>query len=520
MKKNKGIIIAISVALFLVLAAGLVAAFTLFGNTKVRNINGLYKALARTSLKYTQETTALKQTNQVLFNLNKALTEGASQTLSMDNLFTVDIIDSKQDKRFDLYVDAPYYLDGRAEFYLQDEEILFGFEGSEYLASTSSTFDDDLISLMEEAGDQDLVEQLRDFFEDLDLSYDGLTSTEEFEKEYAALTMRCTKVLQELLSYGTFSTSDETISYDDNGTNVNRKVQNVSLEFTNSDVADWIEEDLLPTLEDDEFLKDMFTGFQTGYSATSYSTPVEYQEILRDLKDGAAALRDRDDSEYTLTFTVYKGHVIETILDMEIVDDASVDKMTLSFATQGEKNLLDDISISIIDVDGDETIFAAKGNHIDGPTFHTDFYFEDYTDELSFTFDWKTDEKSDNLVISGVDSYGDDFDFTMTFATKDKGIFAELDIEGSTFEYTVAALEQLSPLPTNTVPLDSVDLLGIYNMYSDIFDTFLGASYDDYDYDDYDYDDSDYDFGDMEGWEEWTDEEWEEWFSNNSDYLE
>jgi len=168
-------------------------------------------------------------------------------------------------------------------------------------------------------------------------------------------------------------------------------------------------------------------------------------------------------------------------------------------------------------MDGDETIFAAKGNHIDGPTFHTDFYFEDYADEFSFTLDWKTDEKSDNLAISGVDSYGDDFDFTMTFATKDKGIFAELDIEGSTFEYTVAALEQLPPLPTNTVPLDSVDMLGIYNMYSDIFDAFLGAGYDDYDYD---YDDSDYDFGDMEGWEEWTDEEWEEWFSNNSGYLD
>jgi len=497
-KKNKGVIIALSVGLFLFLALAAVVAFMLFGNTKVKDVNGLYKALALTSVKYAQEDTALKQSNKVLFNWNKALTEGAQQTISADDIFTLEIVDSKKDKRLDLSLDFPYLSDDQAEFYLHDEEILFGFEGYEYLASTSSTFEEDLISLVEETGSQETVTQLRTFFEELEFSYDGLFSTERLELDYAAFTTRYTEVMKKLLSYGDFSVNDDVVPYDDNGNTISRKVQNVSLAFTNTDIADWLENDLVPTLQDDPFFTDTVGA-------------------IRDLEDAAMQLRGLDDSQYNLSFVIYKGHVIETKLDINI----DTYEVSFAFAAQGEKNLLDDISISMIDEDGDEISLSAKGNHINGPIFYSEIYYEDYSQEATFVVNWDTDEKANNFVINGTDTYGDDFDFVMTFATKDKGILIECDIEGMTAEYRVEALSQLKPLPTNTVPLGSIDLMGLYIMYADLFDSLY--DYEDYDYNLEDYDVEDYDdsldavdwdaLDDIEGWEEWTDEEWDEWLS-------
>jgi len=476
-KKKTGLIITLIVIAVLAIGGTVVGAYAIFGTGNVRKIDDLYKVMNRTTAQYVKEMNQLKKDNAVFAQFTQLAKGITQQEISIMDEVDITVVNSAKDKRLDIGVSVPLFMDETTEFYFNDEEILLGFDKSGYLASTTKKIKDDFISLLEDAGmSSSTTEQLRVIFANTEFSYDGLTGgSKEQKKVRQEMALRYSDVMKKLLEAGEFSVEDDSVSYKHDGTRIDRKVQNVSIKLDQDIIVDWLEDVLIPTLEKDDDFEEMVLGAISGYEnidSYSYFYGYDYDDFIDEIVYIAEEMAE-EELKVEISFVIYKGTIIKWELFAE--DDYSDAKVTVEI--KGEKNRLDDLAFNV-EVDGeDETSLEIKGNHISGKMFeseiiyHRAYGYSDYFETVEFEIVWDTGKKSDNFTVTGKDTWGDEIDFVMTAAVDKGEIIFEVDdyTLGLEIEYRMKKIDKISALPTDTTPLEDVDIYDLVDMYGAVF---------------------------------------------------
>ena len=456
-KKKPILLIAILATVAVAIIVAVIIIFSKFGGTDVKSIDDLTLSLGKTAIKYAEEIKTIGDTNPVFKKLQEIGKEKSQHTISVTGMADAVFVNSKEDKRLDMYVTSPS-LANSIEFYLSDKDIMLGIENTKYLTSTSETVTDDVVSFMELFGmDEDTIESVEQMLSSVDFSYDGLTTATEVktEKSDTELQKRYMDLLKKLLDAGEFSVKDETVSYDNNGTNVDRKVQKASLKWTSEEFVAWYEE-FISILENDSDMETammkmlaagagMSSGFQT------------YEEFIDTLKE---ALDTLSEEEFTIEsiFTIYKGYVIGVEFGIEAPEYDG--KANILFEIKGEDNLLDDLYVET-DMDGEKNTFSMKGKHV-GDKFESVIIIEDsYGSSETINVTWDTAAMADNFKVTGTD-----IDFTMTLAVDGDTVVADTTIEGTAVSYKAEKIGEVKALPTDdTMPLGDVAEDDLFELY-------------------------------------------------------
>jgi len=465
-KKNNIPVIAAVVAIIAVIAAAVFAMSGNNNNKTIENIEGLYEVLDNTSEKYDNEIYEISKNNEVFKQFAEM---GESKTAHSFSVMGAELIfvNSAEDKRFDMYISAPMYLKENIEFFLSDEDILFGAENNNFFASTSSTIKNDLMKLFAETGVSEYdIEMMTSIFDNIEFSYDGLTEVSQVNNKEDIFN-KYNILARELFRRGKFSVAEEVRPYIDNGSNIERKVQIVTVSLTSGEMAEWLETDLIPTMEADEELKSFIMDSQANRTY-GYGETFEYEELIESMKEVVSEIKENPDIKIDYKFVVYNGNMIGLELYIEDNTNGEESKFEVIFETKGEKNLLDDILITI-KIDDEETFrLSIKGDHITTNKFNSVIEYNSSTDTANYEINWDTTAQKDNFVIKGVDTYGDDINFVATLAKVDESVVGELALSGITVYYEGKAVDEIKELPTETVPLSTVTMDKIYEFYMSI----------------------------------------------------
>ena len=468
-KKNKIPIIAATAALIVVVVA--VTVFAISGNNNnnnknIENIEGLYKVLDNTSEKYDNEISEIAKNNEVIKQFAEMKESKTAHSFSVMGA-ELTFVNSSEDKRFDVYFSAPMYFKENVELFISDEDILFGAKNNNFFTSTSGTIKSDLVKLLKEAGTLEAdIEMMTSLFDNVEFSYDGLTEVSQVNNKDDIFN-KYNVIAKELFERGEFSVAAEVRPYSDNGNNIERKVEIVTVSLTSGEMVEWMETDLIPMMEADEELKAFIMDSQTNRMYTSGEL-FEYEELIAAMKDIVNEVKETSDIKIDYKFVVYNGNMIGLEVYLEDDTNGEESKVEIIFETKGEKNLLDDILISV-KVDDEETFgLSIKGNHITTNKVNSVIEYNMATDTANYEINWDTTAQKDNFIITGTDTYGDDINFVATLAKVDKSVVAELETSGITVYYEGKAVNEIKELPAETVPLSTVTIEKIYEFYISI----------------------------------------------------